>query len=135
LTKKIHEKRNVSVTICLTERQKEAIEELADGWGVDMATIGRRLIQLLLNKKAALPELIEKYQAVHTSEISALEHAHTTQTARRRKIDRISVRLTQEEKQELNILAEEAFHLPGEIGGIMVELFTSGVIKKSDIWR
>jgi hypothetical protein len=134
LKKKIHEKRNVSVTICLTERQKAAIEELADGWDIDMATIGRRLIQLLLNKKAALPELIEKYQAVHTSEISALEHAHT-QAAKRRKIYRIGVRLTQEEKQELNILAEEAFHLPGEIGGILVELFASGVIKKSDIWR
>jgi hypothetical protein len=135
MTKRIHEKRNVGVTICLTDRQKAAIEELADGWDIDMATIGRRLIQLLLSKKASLTELLEKYHVVHASDNSTLEHAHVTPATRRRKEYRVSIRLTQEEKQELNILAEEAFHLPGEMGGILIELFIAGVIKKNDIWR
>jgi hypothetical protein len=135
MTKRIHEKRNVGVTICLTDRQKAAIEELADGWDIDMATIGRRLIQLLLSKKASLTELLEKYHVVHASDNSTLEHAHATPASRRRKEYRISIRLTQDEKQELNIIAEEAFHLPGEMGGILIELFIAGVIKKSDIWR
>ena len=135
MTKRIGEKRNVAVTICLTEFQKAAIGEIADAWDVDMATIGRRLIRLLLNKKASLSELLEKYQVIRTRDNSSLEHNHAPPAAWRRKIYRMSVRLTQEEKQELNILADGGFHLPGEIGGILVELFISGVIKKSDIWK
>jgi hypothetical protein len=133
LKKKIRAKRDVTVTICLTERQKTAIEELSDTWDIDMATICRKLVQLLLNKKTALSALLEKYHAVHKSEMSAFDHDYTNPDWQR-KIHRICIRLTHEEKQELNILADEDFHLPGEIGGIMVELFLSGVIKKSDLW-
>ncbi|MCL2024092.1 MAG: hypothetical protein FWG82_06970 [Oscillospiraceae bacterium] len=134
MPKKIHEKRNVSVTVCLTKRQKTAVEELAAAWDIDMATIARRLIQLLLSKKTTLPELLEKYRAAHADGSPSRAYARTNSGSLRRKEYRVCIRLTQDEKQVLNILADEGFYLPGELAGILLELFVAGVIKKSDIW-
>jgi hypothetical protein len=44
-------------------------------------------------------------------------------------------RLRQEEKQNLSILADQSFRLPGEVAGILVKLFVTGVIKDNEIWE
>jgi hypothetical protein len=48
---------------------------------------------------------------------------------------RLCIRLNQDEKQKLSLLADEGFYLPGEAARILMELFIMGVIKKSDIWE
>ena len=135
MTKKAREKRAVAVTVSLTERQKTAMEEFSADLDIDMAAIGRRLIQHLLAKKAALPELLGKYRTASASGDLILTHSYANQKDLRRKKHRVSIRLTRDEKQGLNVLADEGFYLPGELAGILLELFVSGVIKKSDIWR
>ena len=135
MTKKAKAKRDVTVTVSMTERQRTAMEEFAADWDINKAAIGRRLIQHLIAQKAALPELLRKYRAASASEDLALTHSYPIPKDFLRKKHRVCIRLTQDEKQRLNVLAGEGFYLPGELAGILLELFISGVIKKSDIWR
>ena len=134
MPKKTREKRNVTVTVSLTEHEKAVMEELSADWDIDMAAIGRRLLQHILAKKITMPELLDKYRTISTSENPSPISNNTNQEDLRHRY-RISIRLTENEKQELNILANEGFYLPGELARILLELFISGVIKKGEIWR
>ena len=134
MTKKIREKRSVTVTVSLTEHEKTVMEELAADWDIDMAAIGRRLLQHILAKKITMPELLDKYRTISVSENPSFISNHTNSEDLRHRY-RISIRLTEDEKQGLNILANEGFYLPGELARILLALFISGVIKKGEIWR
>ena len=134
MTKKIREKRSVTVTVSLTEHEKTVMEKLAADWDIDMAAIGRRLIRHILARKVTLPELFEKYRTTSVSENPSSINNNTNQEDLRHRY-RISIRLTEDEKQELNVLANEGFYLPGELARILLELFISGVIKKGEIWK
>jgi hypothetical protein len=102
-------------------------------WGLDTATVGRRLIRHLLGHKAILLRLLQKYQAAIAGKgIESCSFANRPSESR---CCKISIRLNPEEKQELSLLAYEWFYLPGELARILFELFIMGIIGKNDIWE
>ena len=105
MTKKTKAKRDVTVTVSMTERQRTAMEEFAADWDINKAAIGRPLIQHLIAQKAALPELLRKYRAASASEDLVLTHSYPISKDFLRKKHRVCIRLTQDEKQRLNVLA------------------------------
>ena len=115
------------VSVHLTESQKTTLEEITHDWGIEMATVGRRLIRHLLGNKITLLELLQKYQA------GAADKKTGNRPAESRNY-RICIRLPHEEKQKLNELANEWFYLPGELARILFELFIMGIIERNDIW-
>jgi hypothetical protein len=128
LPRKTEGERKVTIAAHLSESQKNEMEQLIRGWDVNMALVGRRLIQYLLSDKTNLLELLRKYHA----EATVRELKIKTFESR---TYRVNIRLSREEKQKLILLAEEGFFLPGEIARILMELFIVGIIRKSDIWE
>ncbi|MCL2024090.1 MAG: hypothetical protein FWG82_06960 [Oscillospiraceae bacterium] len=117
-----------AVSVHLTESQKSELEAITRDWGIEMATVGRRLILRLLDNKVTLLGLLQKYQA------AAADKKITSRPAESRNC-RICIRLLREEKQKLNLLADEWFYLPGELARILFELFIMGIIGKNEIWE
>ena len=122
-------KRKVFVAICLTKTQKDALKQLIKEWDIDMALVGRRLVQHLISNKTTLWELLKKYHAAYPVSLSKNKELNELRTCK------VCIRISWEEKQKLNQLAEEGFYLPGETARILMELFIAGIIKKSDIWE
>jgi hypothetical protein len=116
-----------TLSVHLTEFQKTELEVISSDWGIEMAMIGRRLIRYLIGNKVTLLELLQKYQAG----VAAERFASRLPESRNH---RICIRLRHDEKQKLNVLANQWFYLPGELARILLELFIMGVIEKSDIW-
>jgi hypothetical protein len=112
----------------LTGSQKIALERLSSDWGVNMAVVGRRLIQYLLSGKLTLQELLRRYQAEVKSCGLKSKPAET-------RTSKLGIRVSEDEKRKLSVLADQHFYLPGEAARILVELFIMGVIEKSDIWN
>jgi hypothetical protein len=121
-------KRSAVIVVCLTTQEKAALEEFAHGWDVDMALVARRLIQYLIKNRVSLPELLQKHH-VETAFAKPKNKAPKSRTCR------IGIRIRQEEKQELIVLADRGFYLPGEAARILVILFITGIIEKNDIWE
>ena len=121
-------KGKTAVSVHLTESQKAGLEEITRDWGIEMATVGRRLIRYLLGNKITLLELLQKYQ----TEVANKKIVNRPTESRSH---RICIRLLREEKQKLNSLANEWFYLPGELARILFELFVMGIIGKNDIWE
>jgi hypothetical protein len=126
------QRKSVAVSVNLTEQQKIALEEMTRDWGLDMAAIGRRLIHHLLGNKTMLLSLLQKYQAEVGKEIGPCPFTNRPSEPR---CDKVSIRLTPEEKQKLSFFAYEWFYLPGELARILFELFIMGIIEKKDIWE
>lgn len=119
--------RKVTIAAHLSESHKKALEEIIHDWDVNMALVGRRLIQYLLSDKTTLLGLLQKYHAEGAVRKLKLKTSES-------RTSRVCIRLSRDEKQKLSTLAEEGFFLPGEIARILVELFIIGIIDKNDIW-
>jgi hypothetical protein len=128
VTKKYAGKRSAVIVVCLTKKEKTALEEFARGWDVDMALVARRLIQYLIRNRVSLPELLQKHH-VESAFAKLKNKAPKSRTCR------LGIRIRQEEKQALIVLADRGFYLPGEAARILLILFITGVIKKNDIWE
>jgi hypothetical protein len=94
-----------------------------------MALVGRRLVQHLIGNKITWEELLKKYHATYSPQIPKNKGPNDLRTCK------ICIRISWEEKQKLNLMAEQGFYLPGEAARILMELFLKGIIKKSDIWE
>jgi hypothetical protein len=129
LTKRARKRRTVSVAVCLTEKQKAVMEELIAYWDLDMAVIGRRLIQYFIARKVVLAELLKKYNADFLNEKFKGGVFDSPRNYKFR------IHLTREEKQKLDALGEEWCCLPGEVARILVDLFIFGIIEKNAIWE
>jgi hypothetical protein len=127
LTRIIREKKPAAIAVNLTETEKNAIENFVAARGFDIATIARRLVQILLSGKVTLPELLRKYRETPISR-------ETTNKIPELRIHRISVRLSEREEEKLSFLANGAFYRPSELIRILLRLFVIGIIKPSDFW-
>jgi hypothetical protein len=129
MTKKARKQRNVSVAVRLTEKQRAIMQEFVTAWDLDMAVIGRRLIQYFIGRKVTLEELLKKYNANYLNKTFKDKVFDSPRTYKFR------IHLTRDEKQKLDMLGTEWCCLPGEVARIVVDLFLLGIIGKNDIWE
>jgi hypothetical protein len=122
LVGKNREKKRAIIAVNLTETEKNGIEKFVIAWGIDMAAIARRLVQVLLGGKVTLPELLRKYRETPVSK-------EITSQSSELRIHRIGVRLSQKEKEELTILANGAFYRPSEFVRILLLLLVMGIME------
>jgi hypothetical protein len=127
LVRKGRARKHFAVTVNLTESEKNAVEEYAAERGFDTATIVGCLIQILLSGKRTLPELLQKYE-------DAFIDKGFVNKAPGLRIHRITVRLSQKEKEELTVLAAGAFYRPGQLVRILLQLFVAGIIEPREFW-
>jgi hypothetical protein len=128
LPKKDKARKCVTITVNLTETEKNAVDEYAAARGFDTATIVRRLIQVLFSGKLTFPELLQRCMEAPVVNEFANEPAEL-------RIHRISVRLSQKEKGKLAVLTAGAFYRPGEFVRILLRLLAIGIIKPGEIWE
>jgi hypothetical protein len=62
-------------------------------------------------------------------------HLKLQRDKRSRKTCKMTLRIKESEFRKLDNLANQWFYLPGELTGILVELFTIGVINLNNIWN
>jgi hypothetical protein len=122
LSRRDRERKCFAITINLTETEKNVIEKSVAALGFNAATITRCLIQVLLSGKRTLPELLQRYK-------DAFMGKELANKAPELRIHRITVRLSQKEKEKLAVLAAGIFYRPGQLVRILLQLFVAGIIE------
>ena len=131
MTGKGGKQRRLAVSVNLTPSEMSALENIISVSGFEVAAFVRWLLLALINGKVRLQELLQKYrEKINEPKGSGRNREHKTSEL---KIHRVCVRLTQREKHELNVLAQENFYRPAELIRIILILFVMGVVKPSDI--
>jgi hypothetical protein len=99
---------------------------MADTLGINLSVLLSLLIRYfifgVLGRIFTLEELLKKYQKLQKDKNG-------------RKTCKITFRIKEREFLKFNVLANQWLYLPGELTGILVELFTAGVISPDDIWN
>ena len=124
MTKKGSEKRDATVAACLTESEKSALEQFACRRRVSPAWIVQRLIQHFIESNLPMPKYLDQHRAPDFAYENTELRTH-----------RINVRLWEEEKQTLSLLAAKGFYLPGEATRILVKLYIAGAIEENAVWE
>ena len=113
------ETRNQKVTTRISNREKKALDEFANEWGIRSGTVLRRLILFLIQGKINIADLITQNENNNSAE----ENFYTLQSA-----------LTDVEKQQLlKVIKGWDFPLSVILRRLIRALLT-GVISKNDLW-
>lgn len=109
------EKRDAAVTVSLTKKEKDVMEELAAASDSEVAVIARRMIKHFLASSMTLQELLQTYDA--ESIVGKFE-----KNSAESRVCRICIRFTRNEMQKLNALAGKHYYFPGTAARILLEL-------------
>jgi hypothetical protein len=114
------------VTVNLTDMQRQELKEISEGLGVSLSVLLSLLIRYFIyNVLRGILTLETLLRAYHQ-----LERDRSN-----KKRCKATLSIYEQEFQDLNKLADHWFYLPGELSGILVELFTAGIIDPDSIWN
>jgi hypothetical protein len=118
------QRRRVSVN--LTNVQKQELKALSGALGISLNILLSLLIRYFIHGVRSGELILEELLQ---------EHQNLQRDRNGKKTGKVTLRIKESEYRELNDLANQWFYLPGELAGILAELFEAGIIDIHRIWN
>ncbi|MDR2179715.1 MAG: hypothetical protein LBP21_05370 [Synergistaceae bacterium] len=127
-------RQKVAVSVNMSDSQKKGLKKMTVDWSIGLSAVLRQLVIYAIRQRTErnfpLGFLMKQYQKIAMN----LADFNEFSARNEKKTYKVTVRLSEEDYQNFNSLAEEGFYRPGEFLSILVMLFIAKVIDRNKIW-